>query len=368
METELPVKKKKSPWPTVIFVAANALVIGWTAIREFAGSDGADRFGDVEIRWLLLIPALLCLAAAVALETWKYALVMRATCGRVDRSLARRTVLIGRYYDNVTPSGVGGQPFQIYYMKKNGVPNGPSAAIPVAGFLSMQFGFILLALLVLLCGGGTGESEVVRVAAAIGLFFYSFFPVVIILFALFPHFARRVTGWTVSLLARMHLVKNKEESAENFIANVDEYSRCLKELLKNGRLCLQILALGFAYQAVICSIPFFVILAFGGEVGFFESLATTALIYAAITFIPTPGNAGAAEGMFYAVFSMLTTGYIFWAMLTWRFFVFYLFILAGLLLHAEDALRARIETRRRLREARREAIPMPGGEKERVAR
>ena len=345
METQ---NKKSKTLGTILFILANILIIGWTAFREFSGGDGAERFRDVTIRWGFLIPALGCFCLAVAAETVKYAAVMKETSGYVDWRLARRTVLLGRYYDNITPSGIGGQPFQIYYLKKNGLSNAASAALPIAGFLSMQFSFILLALVVLIAGGGSTQSTVVRVAAFVGLFFYSFFPVMILLFTLFPSFAERITRTVTALLARLRLVKNEQQAVGRFITNVKDYSACLQMLLKDQKLCLKTLGLGLVYQIATCSIPFFVIFAFGGKVSFLDCLATTTLIYAAITFIPTPGNAGAAEGMFYAVFSMLTTGYIFWAMLLWRFFVYYLYIFVGLGLQLDEILSKRLGTGRRL--------------------
>ena len=51
--------------------------------------------------------------------------------------------------------------------------------------------------------------------------------------------------------------------------------------------------------------------------------------YAAVTYIPTPGNAGAAEGTFYALFKTLKSGNIFWAMLIWRFLSYYMFLATG---------------------------------------
>jgi uncharacterized membrane protein YbhN (UPF0104 family) len=95
-------------------------------------------------------------------------------------------------------------------------------------------------------------------------------------------------------------------------------------------LAVILLVLSIVYQAGICSMPYFVIRMFGGHMSWVDALATTMFIYAAIAFIPTPGNAGAAEGSFYLVFSMLTQGRIFWAMLVWRFFCYYIYIIWGI--------------------------------------
>ena len=52
-------------------------------------------------------------------------------------------------------------------------------------------------------------------------------------------------------------------------------------------------------------------------------------IYAAISFVPTPGNGGAAESMFLRHISLSLAGYmLFWAVLVWRF-CYYAFLHYG---------------------------------------
>ena len=84
-----------------------------------------------------------------------------------------------------------------------------------------------------------------------------------------------------------------------------------------------------AYQICMCSIPYFVLKAFGAGNAFIDIFFMCVYTYAAVTYIPTPGNAGAAEGTFYALFKTLKSGNIFWAMLIWRFLSYYMFLVTG---------------------------------------
>jgi len=308
-------------------VLLNIIVIAWTARSEFS-SDNA-RLQDIEVRWELLLPALLCFALAIAAGTAKLVLIMNRTTGRSSWGVALRTVLVGRYYDNITPGAVGGQPFQIYYLTKNGYSAAESAAIPLAAFMSMQLAFILLAIVMFLGFGGMILSETIRVTAWIGLLFYAFFPIVILLSVIFPKAIAAATEWVFSLLHRMKLVKDKDAAVASARGHISEYSNCIRSLLKRKRLCVQILFLSLVYQLAMHMIPFFVLLAFGGELNWLSCLATAMAINSSISFIPTPGNAGAAEGSFYLVFSQLTSGSVFWAMLIWRFFNYYAWIVLG---------------------------------------
>ena len=107
------------------------------------------------------------------------------------------------------------------------------------------------------------------------------------------------------------------------------YFDSVKTILREKGLFIRVIALSVLFNSLIMSIPFFVLTAFGGDVGFFECFALSVAVTSAVYFIPTPGNAGAAEGTFFLVFSSLSTGYVFWAMLFWRFFSYYIYIILG---------------------------------------
>lgn len=326
-------KKIRKRLLTAFFIVFNVGVIAWTAWKEYHSGSSAAKLSSIGIRWQFLLPAIGCCIGAILVESFKYGLIMKQVGQKMNLVLACKTVLIGRYYDNITPSGIGGQPMQIYYLKKNGTPSGESAAITVAGFISVQFAFIILALFTVICLGGRVQADIVRALSYFGIICYSIFPVSILFFTFLPAFAKTVTRGIVSLLSGLRLVKNKEKTFEHYIENVESYSESLKGLIGQKSMCVVTVVFGLIYQIAVCSIPYFVILAFGGKVAYISCFATTVMIYAAITFIPTPGNSGVAEGVFYAVFSMLTTGAIFWAMLVWRFLVYYIFIAVGIGIH-----------------------------------
>ena len=87
--------------------------------------------------------------------------------------------------------------------------------------------------------------------------------------------------------------------------------------------------------------PYFVLKMFGAPVSFLHLFASTIYIYASIALVPTPGNAGAAEGAFYLVFSAMGSDGVFWAMLIWRLFSHYSFIAVGAAIYGVNALQNR---------------------------
>ena len=330
-------KKRYKQLLVILFIIANIAIIFWTASQEFSG-DRKLHFSEIKIKWWLIIPAIISFFVAVSAEIHKYKMLIKEFTGKTDLKLARQTVLLGRYYDNITPAAIGGQPFQIRHMLKNGVPSEYAAMVPIIGFVSTQLAFVFLGILTLIFGANIVLSPVTYAASFFGLILYGFTSVMIVFFALTPKTAKKITGSILRFLHKLHIVKNVSKTEEKVFGEIEKYSQCIKKVIKDRRLFIRVMGLSLTYQLGMISIPFFVISAFGGGIGYLAASMTTITIMAAIAFVPTPGNAGAAEGSFYLVFSALSSGYTFWAMLVWRFFSYYSFIAMGGLTYLELGL------------------------------
>lgn len=365
--TKAPSNNNKKPAPfthkvatkpilVFIFILINVAVIAATATAEFGNSENAAELSEVRINWWFLIPAVLCFLIALTCEIRKYVLMMKELSRKKDnfdrkhaRKIARRTVLLGKYYDNITPAAIGGQPFQIYFMRKNSnLPAGVATSIPIFGMIAGQIGFIIIAVLCFLFGSLSINNAALIGTACFGLLFYAFWPVIVMIATFLPNGAKELIALIVKGLAKIKIVKDREKAIKKIEFEVDEYAKSVRKILKTKGLFAKTVLLSIGFNASVSMIPFFVLTAFGGNVDFLPCFVTTVAVTSAVYFVPTPGNAGAAEGTFYVVFSALSQGYVFWAMLVWRFFSFYIYILLGPIiywrLHLEKKRKEQLKT------------------------
>lgn len=335
-------KKRNKIILTVLFVLVNIGAIVITGIIEFT-KDKVEYIDFLGLNMTFLIAAVGCIAGAIFFETFKYCTMMKHTIGKVNIKHAFQTAVLGKYYDNITPSGAGGQPFQIYYLSKSGYTPGIAGAMPVLGFVSMQLGFCLLFFVLVITNAGAVDSAVLHVSAYVGILFYLLVPMAIILFNFFPKTVTKILAWGVRVLGKLKIFKNPEKTQEKMVASLEEYRLALAEMAKVKGLILKVMIIGLLYQIALCSTPFFVLRAFGAPASYFDVLTLTVYIYAAIAYIPTPGNAGAAEGTFYSIFSGLK--HAFWGMTIWRFLTYYLFLLLGVGVYGYNALEPKLRKR-----------------------
>ena len=214
--------------------------------------------------------------------------------------MAFQVAALGKYYDNVTPLGSGGQPFQVHYLNKRNVSFGVASSLPIAGFLMNQFAFMVLMAVGIIINTSRSfvTSQVLIASYYICMIFYI-------------------------------IVKHPDETTVKVLHNMEAYRQSLASLSKTKYLLIIVFIFSMCYQICMCSIPYFVLKAFGAGNAYIDIFFMCVYTYAAVTYIPTPGNAGAAEGTFYALFKTLKSGNIFWAMLIWRFLSYYMFLATG---------------------------------------
>ncbi len=342
----------------IAFVGAIAAIIAYTAVKDF--SKETIRPGEIARmlgqNWYYLLALLALFLGTLILESLKLFLMIRKTCKQYRPITAVNCAVIGKYYDNVTPLGSGGQPFQMYYLSKHGVPSGPASAIPVGSLFLTQFAFFICAVVCFIVG--VDESLVplgVQITAYIGAFLYAAVPASLLILSLRPGVGHAIVGFGVRLCTKIHLCKSPEkwlEKGKNFITN---NCRNMAILFTSKRVLIVCSLFAIALVILQCSMPYFTLLLFSGSIDvelswekWFEILRVSFFIYSAIVFAPTPGNSGAADGTFYGLFKSVLTvaGSCFTGMMIWRVFSFYGYIALGIVFSLGIRIAGRIRKRK----------------------
>ena len=342
-------KKKKKIKKTVfiiIFVILNVIVLFFTAKADFS-KQAPDKLPPFTFKNVLyLCGGVACAFSVIMCEAVKFLLMMKHLNEKPSFRAAFETAAIGKYYDSITPSGAGGQPFQIYNMHKHGCSDGASSAMPLGSFVTMQFGFVSLCIFSFIFGDGYIDLTSIKVLAYIGALIYTIGPVFIVFSAVKPSVAVKIVGFLIKIGAKLRIIKDKDAKIQKTKKQPDSYAKNLRMIAKSKLLLFELMFFSLLLQISVCSIPYFVLGAFGADVGFMKSLFMTVYVCASITVVPTPGSSGAAEASFYLLFEGLQTNNLFWAMIVWRLLCYYSFILIGLVIYGVRAVEKLIKRRR----------------------
>lgn len=332
---------------TVLFIVVMAAIIAYTAVSDFTGESVSDGeiFSIIGDHWYYLLVLFGLFIFTVMMETIKVFVMIHKTTNTYKFGVAFNCASLGKFYDYVTPLGSGGQPFQIYYLAKHGVDSGPSGAIPICSLFLTQFSFVVCAIVSFIVGVNSDIVPIyIQIVAYFGAIFYIVVPLFLVVFSFMPKAGYKVIAWGVKVLTKFRICKNPEKWIEKGNRAIDNNKNNMAIIFKSKRVLIIGTLLSFLYVIAQCSMPYFSLLLFSDALNaanmtpswelWFEVTRITFFIYCAITFIPTPGNSGAADGTFYGLFrSILITvvGASFTCMMVWRIFSFYMYLLLGLI-------------------------------------
>ena len=333
---------------TAIFIVFVVGVLFMTAYKDFFSNDPnrkplswADFMVILSESWIFLLLALFALFCCFLTKALKLSVMCKSLTGKAHFKTCFETGIIGHYYNNVTPLAVGGQPFEIYHLSKHGVHGGVATSLPIVTFFLNQLAFVVLAAVSLVLVGFNPLSSVLpttfSVMATIGLFACIFMPMIVITFSLLPSFGAKIVGLAICLGAKLKIIKKPKEMQYKTLKTLLHNSKCIKKFASRPLGFNLAFFLSFLEQLSAASIAFFTLKLFGFDYGNVHGIlqwVITCQIYfiltAAISFIPTPGNSGAADLSFFLLFETgLAVGLAFPAMMTWRLLAFYSYIIIG---------------------------------------
>lgn len=263
------------------------------------------------------------------------ALCSKLILGRLGHNMPYRKCLgysfVGFYVSSITPSSTGGQPAQIYFMSRDGVPaaHGSLNMLLIAvcyqtvTFLYAALAFFLLPNVRSGMGGGLGllllYGGAVMVMLTVGMLAMMFL----------PNAARRLTGGLVTLGVRTRLVKHEDKVRSGLERQMKAYREGADCLRANLDLFPLLLLLTALQLTALYAVPYTVYLGFGLRgASLFQMAGAQALVSLAVGSLPLPGAVGAAEGAALRAFTLFFgTGLAAPAVLVARGISFYSFLL-----------------------------------------
>ena len=340
---------------TVVFLVFVVGVLAFTFYRDFfapIGEKDPVSFGDVLNKlsgtWYYFVCALLSLFFAYLLKGFKLSVICKSQTGKWHFKTCFETGIIGHYYNNVTPLAVGGQPFEIYHLSKHGVHGGVAASMPIIAFFFSQFAFVALSITALVLKNTNvlhvekvfldALPAVFNILATIGLVLCLSMPSLVFIFSIFPRLAAMLVKLFTNIGGKLRFLKDPKKTEYKTLKTVVHNSYCIKKFGANPLALISTVLISFGESLAQCSIAYFTLKLFGYDNpdagGFLEWLQIVQLsiiLYAAISFIPTPGNSGAADLSFYLLFTLGVrfAGLSFAAMVLWRILSYYSYIIIG---------------------------------------
>lgn len=247
---------------------------------------------------------------------------------------AFRMVFETNFFHAITPFSTGGQPYQVYSLKKSDIKLTDGTNISIQEFITYQIALVLLGMIAIISNYFLNlfpDNKILSGLVTIG--FLANLLVIIALFVL--TFTRKISktliNFIIKLLSIFRIVKNKDETMEKFEKYLEEFHTGAQHLLKNKKQFFICIFLQFISLVCLYLVPFALI--YGAKITYINPLvviATSAYVMLIGAFVPIPGGTGGLEYSFIAFFSnFIPSGSVNAIMLLWRFITYYFVMIIG---------------------------------------
>lgn len=297
-----------------------------------------DQLKNINIMWLLV--SFILIIGYWLFSSLAMYLITKKFNEKVSALEIFRINIITHFFNAVTPFSTGGQPYQIYALKKDNVKMVDSTNIVVENFVAYQTALILLGLIAIISNqifDFFPDVRLLKILVLIGFLVNLFVAVGLFAVAFTQKFNKFVTKHLISFGSKLKLIKNKEETTQKFNDYVTKFHDGTKYLLKDKFNLVKVILLQILGLACVYVVPLPILFGMGDFTSFNVAIAiiTSAYVMLIGAFVPLPGGTGGLEYSFVAFYGNFITGSKLTAlMLMWRFVTYYFgMIVGGILLN-----------------------------------
>lgn len=242
--------------------------------------------------------------------------------------------LIYPFFAGITPSSVGGESFEIFYLKQTGIPYGKSSNISIQKFILYQISLIIvnfLAVIVNIFVGIVPDTSLVGSSVTLNFIVNIVLLGFVFLLTYNKKFNHFIMQNGLVFLHKIKVVKDIEKTQKTLDSYLENFDEGVEKLKKDQKLFIKLIGLN------VLSLLFFILAAWPiarslnvNSLNILELFVLATYARMMCLLIVTPGNSGAAEYCFIYLFTgLILEEDIMAYMLIWRFVTYYIPLIVG---------------------------------------
>ena len=326
-------RKKKLAINVILFLAIMVFTM-WFVFRDEGVEAVLTAMKQMSFAHLLLAIAIaLFFVSAEGVMIWY---LLRSIDGTSSLFSCIRCSFIGFLFSGITPSATGGQPMQLYYLKRDGNSWSLSSVALMTVALMYKLVLVLFGVGILLFWHaplrgylGTGYYRLFL----LGLTLNTLLVVGLLMVMFTPSVIRLLSGKAEWLAVKLHLLKKAGSKQARLDHFMDNYQNALS-FLKEHKGKMFVVLLGTVVQrAAVFALTYVVYRGMGmSGVALTTIMWLQAAVYIAVDMLPIPGAQGITEAMYRRAFlDIFTAGHVTASICISRGVSFYLMICVGLI-------------------------------------
>ena len=295
-------ENKKKTLFNVVFLL---VVFVGTIYGVFHGEDLGEIAQIIKtVNPLWLIPGVVCVVVFI----WGESIIIYYMMHTLGIRLKKRTCFlfssVGFFFSCITPSASGGQPAQIYYMKKEKIPIPVSTLVLMIVTITYKLVLVVIGV-ALTIGQGFIHAYLwnVRHVFYLGTALNVFCVTAMLILVFHPVLARDIMVKGLALIEKMHLMKPRRSRLEKLEASMDQYRATAVYLKEHVKVLIEVFGITVFQRFALFAATWFVYRAFGlSGTSAVVIVILQGTIAVAVDMLPLPGGMGISEQLFLRIF------------------------------------------------------------------
>lgn len=243
---------------------------------------------------------------------------------------------VGFFFSCITPSASGGQPAQVYYMRKDKIPVPVATVVLMVVTIAYKSVLVLIGFYLILFQQGYMQHYLAQVLPVfyLGLALNILCCGAMLLLVFHTTLADRIVKGCLNLVGMTGLIKNTgrlDRFRDRMAITMEHYAEAAAYLNHHRIVLARVMAVTFLQRLVLFFVTYFVYRAFGlSEKSWFEIVILQASISISVDMLPLPGGMGISEHLFLSIFGPVFYGdYLIPGMILSRGLAYYVQMLLG---------------------------------------
>lgn len=317
---------------SIILLAITIIVLICVLKDDF--SNIINTLSGANYFWILI--ALLCFFIGIAFEAKAYQEIIQGYEYDYTFKKSYKMLLITKFFNGITPFSSGGQPMQVYMLKKDGIRLTKATNIIIQNFIIYQAALVIFGIIAIGINYSLKlftEVTLLKQLVTIGFLINTLVMLGLIVISFSSKFNHFIINKTILIMGKLKLIKDREKTLEKWREKVDDFHEGAEYLKKNKLLCLRTFIYNMIYLTLNYAMPYFVILALAKtttDATILKSICASAYVLIMGSFVPIPGASGGIEYGYLKFFGNFIGGTLLKAsLLIWRTISYYLPMLVG---------------------------------------
>lgn len=212
---------------------------------------------------------------------------------------------VGFFFSLITPSASGGQPMQIYYMRREKIPVPVSTMVLMIVTITYKLVLVVVGLGLMIFGNGFLHHYMRDILPVfyLGIFLNVICVAAMLILAFHPTLAKCIVAKGLTFLEKAHIFKHKPQRMERLLKSMESYQSAAAYLQSHFSVMWNVFLITMLQRFALFFVTYFIYRAFHLH-GFsmWGIVFMQAAISVSVDMLPLPGGMGISEKLFMMIF------------------------------------------------------------------